>query len=78
MRRLYRSKEDRKISGICGGLGELLGIDPNIFRLGSILLALTTGVFPVLVTYLVAWMILPEGGPQEDGGHPEVTKVGER
>ena len=65
MRRLYRSKEDRKISGICGGLGEFLGVDPNIFRLGLILLALTTGVFPVLVTYLVAWIILPEGGPRE-------------
>ena len=60
MRRLYRSKRDRKLAGVCGGLGEYFDVDPNLVRLGVFLLALTTGIIPVLVTYLAAWLILPE------------------
>jgi phage shock protein C len=34
MRRLYRSREDRMIAGICGGMGEVYNIDPTLIRLG--------------------------------------------
>ena len=43
MKKFYRSEENRKIFGICGGLGELFDVDPNVFRLGVILLTLATG-----------------------------------
>jgi Putative stress-responsive transcriptional regulator len=33
MKRLYRSREDRMIAGICGGLGEILNFDPTVIRL---------------------------------------------
>ena len=62
MKRLYRSKRDRKLAGVCGGLGEYLDIDPNLVRLGLFLLALATGIFPVVITYIAAWLILPEEG----------------
>jgi len=60
MRRLYRSKRDRKLAGVCGGLGEYFDVDPNLVRLGVFLLALATGIIPVFITYLAAWLILPE------------------
>ena len=62
MKRLYRSKRDRKLAGECGGLGEYLDIDPNLVRLGVFLLALATGIIPVVITYIAAWLILPEEG----------------
>lgn len=42
------------------GLGEYFDVDPNLVRLGVFLLALATGIIPVLITYLAAWLILPE------------------
>ncbi len=65
MKRLYRSKTDRKIAGIFGGLGELYDIDPTILRLIAVLLFLITGFFPMLFTYIVAWIIIPDGKPEQ-------------
>ena len=64
MKRLYRSQTDRKIAGICGGLGELYEIDPNLLRLIVVLVFLVSGFFPVLVTYIIAWIIIPDGKPE--------------
>jgi phage shock protein C len=61
MKRLYRSKKERKISGICGGLAEYFNIDPVIVRLIVILLCLITGILPILIAYIVAHFIIPEG-----------------
>ena len=66
MKKLYRSKKDRKIAGVFGGIGEVYEVDSNLMRLLGVLLVLATGVLPVLVTYLIAWMILPDGEPEEE------------
>jgi phage shock protein PspC (stress-responsive transcriptional regulator) len=57
-KKLFRSVTDRKIAGVCGGLGEYLGIDPTIVRLIAVvsLLAWLSGG----LAYLIAWMIIPE------------------
>ncbi|MCB0305108.1 MAG: PspC domain-containing protein [Calditrichaeota bacterium] len=60
MKRLYRSRQDVKLSGVIGGLGEFWDIDANLLRLATILLCLATGVFPLLITYAAAWAIIPE------------------
>ncbi len=60
MKRLYRSRTDRKIAGICAGLGQYLDADPTVVRLITVVLGLVTGVFPFFVGYLVAWWIVPE------------------
>lgn len=55
--KLYRSRTDKMIAGVCGGLGEYLRIDPTIIRLFFLLLGLSSGVgVPV---YLVLWIIIP-------------------
>ena len=72
MKKLYRSVGNRVIAGICGGLGKHFDIDPNLLRLLMILLCFFTAIIPFLVTYLVAWAIIPEEGenareqPEED------------
>ena len=60
MKRLYRSTKDYKVAGICGGIGEMMDTDPNLIRLGVVFLAMVTAVFPVVITYIAAWVIFPE------------------
>ncbi len=60
MKKLYISKKDRKIFGICGGIGETYDIDPTLVRLVVVFLCFATAILPVLLTYLAAWIIVPE------------------
>ena len=59
MRRLYLSKSDCKIAGVCGGLAEDLEIDSTIVRLIAILLLIFTGFVPMMLVYFIAWAIIP-------------------
>jgi phage shock protein C len=60
MTKFYRSRTNRKIAGVCGGVGEMLDVDPTIIRLVFVVLGLATGVVPFLVGYLLSWWIVPE------------------
>ncbi len=55
---LRRSRSDRVVAGVCGGLGAFFGIDPIWFRL-AFLLALLPGGIPGLLPYAVMWLIIP-------------------
>lgn len=57
-KKLTRSTNDRMIAGICGGLGQYLGLDSTIVRLIFVLLALAGG--PGLLAYLIMWLVVPE------------------
>ena len=61
MKKLYRSTEDKKIAGIFGGMGEVYGIDTDLLRLIAVFLGVATGLLPLIITYLVGWIILPKG-----------------
>ncbi len=58
LKRLYRSREDRWIAGVCGGLARYFGMDPTPIRLGFILLSFWSGV-GVLI-YLIMVLVVPE------------------
>ncbi|MDA8236616.1 MAG: PspC domain-containing protein [Chloroflexi bacterium] len=58
--RLYRSVDDRVIAGVCGGLAVRLGMDPSLVRIGYVLLALVTGLFPLVVLYVIMAAVVPE------------------
>jgi len=60
MKKLYKSKNDRKLTGLLGGLGEYLNIDPTLLRLFFLFLVVFTGFFPGVVLYIVAAAIVPE------------------
>jgi phage shock protein C len=58
-RRLYRSANDRKLGGVCGGMAEYFGVDSSIVRFVTLLLAIFTGVG--FIAYFVAWLVMPLG-----------------
>ena len=58
-KKLRRSRSDRVIAGVCGGLGEFFGLSPVWFRL-AFLLALIPGGIPGLGGYILFWLILPK------------------
>jgi phage shock protein C len=60
VRRLYRSRSERRWLGLCGGLAAYLGLDPVVVRLAVVLSTLLTGVVPGVLCYLFAWLIVPE------------------
>ncbi|PXV88347.1 phage shock protein C (PspC) family protein [Lachnotalea glycerini] len=56
-KKLYRSRTNRLICGVCGGLGEYMNVDPTIIRLLLALLCFTgTGI----VAYIIAAIIIPD------------------
>jgi phage shock protein C len=57
---IYLNAADRKITGVCGGFGEALDIDPTLIRLCVVFLCLITAVIPVMLTYAIAWLIIPQ------------------
>jgi phage shock protein C len=58
-KRLYRSRSDVVISGVCGGIAEHFDLDPSMVRLGWVLLSVFTAFSGVLV-YIVAALIIPQ------------------
>ena len=56
-KRLYRSRSDRKIAGVCGGIAAYLGMDPVIPRIVWVVLALCVGTG--IIAYLICWLVIP-------------------
>lgn len=57
-KRLYRSKNERIIGGVCGGIGEYLKTDPTLIRLLWIILTFMGG--SGIIAYLIGWIVIPE------------------
>lgn len=58
MKKLYKSRTDRKLFGVCGGIAEYFNIDSTLVRLITALLIL--GMGSGLILYLIAAIIMPE------------------
>lgn len=63
---LRRSRTDRVIGGVAGGIAHYFGIDPVLVRLGFVLLTIASG--SGILIYLIAWLIIPE---EEEGAERE-------
>ncbi len=63
-RKLYRSRQNKWLAGVCGGIGEYTGIDPTIIRILWLLFCLL--YFVGIIAYIVAALVIPEepGTPQ--------------
>lgn len=59
-KKLMRSREHRVVSGVLGGFGTYLDIDPVILRVLFVLFVLVTGVFPGVIAYIIAAYLMPE------------------
>jgi len=59
-KRLFRSRKNKMIAGVCAGIAEYFGVDPTVIRLSWVILTLIsfgTGI----IAYIIAWIIIPEG-----------------
>lgn len=66
-KKLYLSSTDRRITGLCGGIGEYFDIDPSLVRLGWIVVTVLTGIAPGVVGYIVASLAVPSRSTDESG-----------
>ncbi len=69
-RRLFRSREDRLVGGVAGGIGAYFGVDPVIVRLVFVVLAVAGG--GGILAYVIAWIVIPEA-PEDGLPVPENT-----
>jgi len=58
---LTRSRSDRMLLGVCGGIARWLGWDPTLVRVGFVLLSICSAAFPGIVVYLVLGIVMPVG-----------------
>jgi len=58
-KRLHRSRTDKMIGGVCGGLGEYFNIDPTIIRILWVVLAVVPLPGSAILAYIILWIIMP-------------------
>ena len=65
-KRLHRSRTEKMIAGVCGGLAEYLDVDPTLVRVVWVFVSLLAGVGVLL--YLIMWVVMPLDLPAPPGG----------
>jgi len=58
-KKLYRTQSNKMLGGICAGLAEYLEVDSTLIRLIFVAVGLLTAIFPMLIFYVIAWIIIP-------------------
>ena len=58
--RLHRSRRNRMLAGVCGGLAEWLGWNPTTVRILYVLLSILSAGFPGILVYIILWAVMPE------------------
>jgi len=69
-KKFYRSRKNRLIAGVCGGLAEYFDIDSIIVRLIALILVLSLGAG--IIAYIIAWIVVPE---EPDNLQPVSTEI---
>ncbi len=75
-RKLYRSRNDRMIAGVCGGLAEYFNVDSTFIRLAVLFIFLFQGVG--LIAYLIAWVVMSEEPVRDGRNMPDDYYIEER
>jgi phage shock protein C len=60
-RSLYRSRHDRMIAGVLGGIARRYGWNPTLLRALYVLVSIASAAFPGILVYLILWLLIPEG-----------------
>ena len=58
---LQRSRKNKVIAGVCGGLAESLGWDVTLVRIVYVLLSIFSVGFPSILVYVILWIVMPQG-----------------
>lgn len=73
-RKLYRSRKDSMISGVCGGLAEYFEVDTVLVRIAAVILALTAHGAGLLA-YLIFWIVVPQKPLEESLDEGEISQA---
>jgi phage shock protein C len=57
--RLRRSRSNKMLAGVCGGIAEWMDWDPTLVRLAYVLVSILSAAFPGVLVYLVLWLVTP-------------------
>ena len=57
---LQRSKSNRTIAGVCGGIAQTYGWDPTLVRVIYVLASILSAAFPGILVYIILWVLVPE------------------
>jgi phage shock protein PspC (stress-responsive transcriptional regulator) len=57
---LHRSRRNRVLAGVCGGVAEFLGWDPTLVRVLYVVFSILSAAFPGILVYLALWLVMPE------------------
>jgi phage shock protein C len=60
MTTLQRSKIDRMLGGVCGGIAKRYGWDPTLVRIAYVLISIFSAAFPGILFYIILWVLIPE------------------
>ncbi len=58
-KKLMRSRAEKKIAGVCAGLAHYFDLDVTLVRIVCLFITLASGVCPGIITYLLAWIMVP-------------------
>lgn len=61
---LYRSRNEKVIAGVCGGIADWLGWNPGTVRIAYVVLSILSVGFPGTIAYVILWIVMPK----EPGG----------
>jgi phage shock protein PspC (stress-responsive transcriptional regulator) len=59
---LARSRHDRMIAGVLGGIARRFGWSSTLLRIAFVLVSILSAAFPGILVYLIAWLLIPEEG----------------
>jgi phage shock protein C len=59
-RQLRRSRTNRMIAGVCGGIAEYFDVDPTLIRAVYVVGSIVSVAFPGILVYLILWFLIPE------------------
>jgi phage shock protein C len=60
---LYRSRRNKMIAGVCGGIAEWLGWSPTAVRVAYVIISILSVGFPGTIAYVILWIVMPEEPP---------------
>lgn len=61
-RPFIRSRSDRMIAGVIGGIARRFGWSPNLLRVIFVLVSILSAAFPGIIVYLILWLLMPDEG----------------
>ena len=76
MKKLYRSRKDTKIAGVCGGIAEYFNVDSNIIRLLAVLTIFFGG--GGIIAYIIAWIIIPLEPVKDESSDKQTSRSREK